>query len=217
MIKKGYAYLKMTHVNSFAKRYINLSNYELGNYSKLLDDCKNQLMESTSDYEKYSIYSQMVVVYNKLGEFEISKSYLSKMKAINDSKKYVLTRDALEFLDLSMVTEKGSGNFKKAYLLSIDYISKLTIYQDSLNKAEIIKNEVLFETKEKELKVKELLRASQKDKAIIARERNQKKILLVISISAVFLIAISYLFHKNNRKKNNILKLQNKVIAIRKF
>jgi signal transduction histidine kinase len=204
--------LKLTQVNSVANRYINLSNYELGNYRELIADCKEQIKDNTIDYEKYSTYYQMVSAYNMLQEYDHAKIYLNKMEAINASNKNLVSRDVLEYLMLSMVTEKGLGNVDKAYNLSQDYNNMSKILNDSLSREETIKNQVLFETKEKELKVKDLTIAAQKDKELLIKKENQKTFLIALLVFGLFLGIITFVFYKKIQKRNSKLELQNSII-----
>lgn len=204
--------LKLTQVNSVANRYINLSNYELGNYRELIADCKEQIKDNTIDYEKYSTYYQMVSAYNMLKEYDNAKIYLNKMEAINASNKNLVNRDVLEYLMLSMVTEKGLGNVDKAYNLSQDYNNMSKTLNDSLNREETIKNEVLFETKEKELKIKDLTIAALKDKELLVKRENQKNFLIALLVFGLFLGILTYVFYKKIQRRNSKLETQNSII-----
>jgi signal transduction histidine kinase len=204
--------LDLNQVNSIAYRYINLSNYELGLYREMIADCKNQLKGTLTLYEEYSLNYQIALAYNKLKEFENAKIYLDKLEALNAINPNLSQRDLFEFFEIAMVTEKGLGNVDKAFKISQDYIAKFRIYNDSLYREETVKNQVVFETKEKELKVKDLTIAAQKDKELLIKKENQKNFLIALLVFGLFLGIITFVFYKKIQKRNSKLELQNSII-----
>jgi len=204
--------LKLPQVSCVAKIYINLSNYELGNYKKVIEDCKKRLEENTSDYDKYSTYYQLALTYNKLNEVDKVKMCLNEMETINKFNHIVLSRDLFDFLELSMVTENGLGNKNKEYKISKDYIAKFKTYNDILSTEQILKNQTLFETKEKEIQIKNLTNSSTIDKTTIFQDQYKKNTLKLVIVFSFILILISFLLFQKIKWKNKKLNFKNRII-----
>jgi signal transduction histidine kinase len=210
--------LQLNNIQSIAIRYINLANFELGNYSVLTKDLKEQLITSETYYDKYSAYYQLVFAHNKIKDYATANVYLESMKTLMDANN-ASDRDVFEYIQVAIVTNKGLGNINKVFELSEMYNAKYKFYNDNLNAETVLKNQIAFETKEKEIALNKLTIASQKDKITINKitinkKENQKNILIAIAFFGLLLGTISYFLYLKIKKKNYNLQEQNKLIEL---
>ncbi|MFV8354205.1 sensor histidine kinase [Flavobacterium sp. XS2P14] len=204
--------LHLNQVASIANRYINLSNLALGNYSELINDLKHQEQFAITDYEKHSFHEQLATAYIKIKNFKNAKISLSKMEKINAANKNSLKSQILEYLKLAIVIEENLGNYKKALAYSKLYSDTYNSITDSLNSQTVLKYQVGFETKEKELELKDLKIAAQKNKTNLVQKENQRNLLLAIILFTVVLLLLSYVFYRKIRVQN--VKLEEKAVEI---
>ena len=204
--------LRLNQVNTIANRYINYSNLALGNYSELINDLKHQDQFAITHYEKYYVQEQLAEVHIKIKDFKNAKISLNKMNKILQNNKNSLKSQILQYLNLAIVIEENLGNYKKALSYSKSYSDKYESIEDSLNSQTVLKYQVGFESKEKELELKNLKIAAQKNKANLVQKENQRNLLAVIILFVVVLLLLSYVFYRKIRIQN--VKLEEKAVEI---
>jgi len=151
------------------------------------------------------IYSDIGKIYSFKKQYTLSTHFLEKgislCTKINDQSNLLHANSVLHNVYAQ------NGNFKKAYLTALNYIT----VNDSLNNKEkqkiITETNTKYETEKKEATIKEL---NQKKK-ISELESNKKSILInsiVISFLALLLIAYFLFSRYKGKKKNELLQTQ---------
>jgi signal transduction histidine kinase len=204
--------LQLNQITAIANRYINLSNLEIGNYIELINDLKKQEKFAITNYEKQSFFEQLTAAYIKVKDVKNAKISLTKMENVIKGNKYTINREILEYLGLAIVVEENLGNYKKALVHSKSYSDIYKSITDSLNSQTVLKYQVGFETKEKELELKDLKIAAQKNKAILVQKENQRNLLLLIIVFCLLLVLFTYVFYRKIREQN--VKLEQKAVEI---
>lgn len=200
-------------INSIAMRYINLADFELGNYDAVIQYCINQLKSVKEQYNKYGLHYQLAVTYNKTKNFIEAKKQLGLMENILYRNKNFTSIDQIEYFTEAAITEAGLGNYKKAYDYSKKYNEKYSAITDSINAKLTIENQARFELKEKDLILRNLKIKEQTSQLKLIQSENQKNILIAIVLFGLFLGAISYFLYLKIKKKNYILQEKNLLIA----
>jgi signal transduction histidine kinase len=198
--------------NSVAMRYINLADYELGNYDAVIQYCINQLKSVKKQYTKYALHYQLAVTYNKTKNFIEAKKQLGLMENILYSNKNFTNIDHIEYFTEAAITEAGLGNYKIAYEYSQKYNEKYSAITDSINAKQTIENQARFELNEKELKLKGSKIKEQKALLNLVESKKEKNILIFFLLFLLFLGFVNIFFARRVYYKNKKLAFQQKII-----
>jgi signal transduction histidine kinase len=182
---------------------------ELNQYDKMITKADKVLkLTEMPESKMYGNYYKGIAFYNKR-EFEKAKLYLTKASKFidrNDRINYKEVYDALS------KTFKSLNQFEEALVYREIFQSiEQEVYKNQ-NDEKINELQIKFDTKEKEIQLKNLTIASQKDKEIIIQKENQRNLLLAIVAFLLLLALITYFFYNKIKIKNQKLKNQNKVI-----
>lgn len=182
---------------------------ELNQYDKMITKADKVLkLKEMPESKMYGNYYKGIAFYNKR-EFEKAKLYLTKASKFidrNDRINYKEVYDALS------KTFKSLNQFEEALVYREIFQSiEQEVYKNQ-NDEKINELQIKFDTKEKEIQLKNLTIASQKDKEIIIQKENQRNLLLAIVAFLLLLALITYFFYNKIKIKNQKLKNQNKVI-----
>ena len=199
-------------INTIALRYLNLSNFELGNYDAVLNYCTTELKKTKDNYCKYALYYQLTVTNNKIKNFTSAKIYLDSMQVIADKDKNFTKVDRIEYLTEAATTEAGLGNFKKAYDYSQQYNKKYRVITDSINAQLTIENQTRFELNDKDLNLKKLQIKEQATKIELLKNRKETSRLYVILYFVLAIVYVILMIIRRNKKKNKLLTEQNELI-----
>ena len=192
--------LNVTRFNNVANQYLNLANIEAGNFKTVIKDCKKQLLSAASISSRYELYHQIVWAYNELNDFEQANVYLKKMEVIISTEK-IAERQVLRFLEVAKETSRGLGIYDKAYAYSEEHLSKFRAFNDSINAQNLIENQVKFQTKEKDIKFKNLELKNREEKLSTAKANERLHILLLIFGFSLISILVGFNYYNSLKSK----------------
>lgn len=184
--------------------------FGLKQYDKAISISKEALAISENSHNIFMALGTIGNSYYGLGDYENALVYQIKakdmIKEINDA-----DHQRSIYLELSNTYHKLK-DYKNAheYLyqyqeLEIDFLSK--IQEKSINELEI-----KYDTKQKELDLKDLKIQSAEDKLVLEKLNNERMILWLIIVFGVIIISAIVLFVKKLSDKNDKLSRQNIVI-----
>lgn len=184
--------------------------FGLKQYKKAISFSKEVLKLSE---DNHNIFMALVTIgssYYELGDYGNALVYQTKAKdlinEINDA-----DHQRSIYLELSKTYHK-LGDFKNAYENLNKYQEIEINFLNQIQEKNINDLEIKYDTKEKELELKDLTIESQKDKALIVKKENQKNFLIAIIAFGLFLGLITYFLYTKIKKKNYKLEIQNSII-----
>jgi two-component sensor histidine kinase len=198
--------------NSFYLK--NACLHQLGQFDQVIENCLNQL---DKDYfiedHRFTINYLLILNYNELKKFKEAKVYVDEtMEFIKNFPKYLPEIDFLDFMKISIQTEKGLGNINEALKLSEEYIKKYHEYKDSIDYVKIAASHTSFELKEKEIELKDFQIKATSDALKLEKLNNERLLLWIFLISGSILTSGVLLFMKRMSNTNKKLSQQNVVI-----
>ncbi len=193
----------------------NLSLYNIGLPSLLINNCNEDINNYEVESELFSINYLLLISCNELNKFYDAKLYSVKLNNLlkTNTKEYLNTDDKFDNSTPFTETEKGFNNFQEAILLFEKFNKLYCSYYYSLNIVEVSECLSSIEIKQKETQVKDLTIAAQKNKVIIIKKENLKNFLKIIIVFGLVLCFITYIFYRKIKKNNSKLKIQNLVIS----
>lgn len=214
-VKNENAFLKLLDIESNTFYYKNLCLHNLDLPKVVIKNCKKEMNKYEAESERFSIYYLLIISYNKLNKFNDAKLFSSKLQHLikTNTEGYLNADDKLDCLKAFMETEKGLNNFQEALQLSEQFYELYSSHNDSINIAKVSESLSSIEIKQKEIQVKDLTIAAQKNKAIIVRKENQNNYLKVIIVFGLIFVLLIYVFYRKIQNKNSKLKKQNDVIS----
>jgi signal transduction histidine kinase len=182
---------------------------ELNQYDKMITKADKVLkLTEMPESKMYGNYYKGIAFYNKR-EFEKAKLYLTKASKFIDKNDRINYKEVYDALSK---TFKSLNQFEEALVYREIFQSiEQEVYKNQ-NDEKINELQIKFDTKEKEIQLKNLTIASQKDKEIIIQKDNQRNLLLAIVAFLLLLALITYFLYNKIKIKNQKLKNQNKVI-----
>ncbi len=110
-------------------------------------------------------------------------------------------------------TYANLGDYKNAYLNLEKYTELEISFLKNINEKKVNELEVKFESKQKDVALKELTISKQKQTLEILKQRNFNNILLIIIIFIIILTSVILIAFSKNRKINKLLNAKNEIIT----
>ncbi|MFC4740012.1 ATP-binding protein [Flavobacterium ponti] len=184
-------------------------DYQKGDFNKILPKAKKIIAISKTPYNLIKGYYYMGLYFNSIKEYSNAKIYLEKGLSLVTEENELVHKNIIK--ELAFTEEKLKNYNRSLTLLKLFYKNELLFLEDEkINKVNEL--QVRFDTKEKEIEIKDLTIAAQKDKELLIKKENQKNFLITIIVFGLILGLISYFLYTKIKKKNDKLQTKNSII-----
>jgi signal transduction histidine kinase len=161
----------------------------------------------------YVLNFNLVRAYLVAGDKIKASQYLKNIDKILATNKFDAEgKEAMQYYLLAAYLESETGNYKKAFLYSNTYIGALRKYNEELNAARVIENEIKFEVQEKELALKDALIKTKDASLKLEKTKKERNFYLVMMLLVVLSFVLVLLLLRHLSKRNKELKNNNNIL-----
>lgn len=192
-------------------------NAQLKNDDKLISFCNENLKKynESSDINFILYYGLSSSYYNKK-QYILSKKYNDLMfDLFKAEEKWIIEiiNNDLNLYELFAKTEYALKNYSQAYLFQKKHAEYKDEYSTKQNLLKVLELQEAFDSKQKDLELKDLTISKQNQKLEIINQKNYSSKLLILIFSVLVAFSLALIGFFNNKKKNKQLNYKNNIIS----
>lgn len=184
--------------------------FGFGEFDNVIKKSNMAISLSKDNHTKFMAYATIGSSFTELENYELAlinqlkaKDLISKINDVEHQRRI--------YFEISN-TYKKLEDYKNAYEYLNKYQELEISFLNKIQEKSINELEIKYDTKQKELDLKDLTILAQKDKTLIVQKENQKNILISIILLGIFLGIISFFLYKKIKRKNKELEDEKRIV-----